>query len=619
MHRLGYLVPRLAVLLASMAGTPLSAASFVYYGQLEDRGQRANGRYDVELTLYADPAFGPSLASPIVFAAMEVIDGSFRLDFEAPLSTREDAWVELAVREAGSDRFSAISGRTRVNTTAAAIGACWSTLGDSGSNPATNFLGTTDNQPLVLRTANARSLRIEPANIGFGAPALPITTNTISGSHANEITDGVRGGTIAGGGLPSGDSDPDYDLERPNRVTDHYGTVAGGFGNQAGDNLGSTSGRPFATVVGGQRNTASGSWSLVGGGRINVASGSYSSVAGGNDNESVSSQSTVSGGASNTASGSSSTVVGGSSNTASGPGSTTGGGALNCAGGTYSWAGGFRAKVRPGSASGVAGSGCAGVPTTGTAGDQGSFVWADAQGTDFLSTGSNQFLARADGGFGFNTNNIPPGIEAVLQGRSGSNANVDLYLKPAAHSRGINLAMLPGTGAAAFYISQYDGSSFIDRILLAANGDFSVTQQAFKPGGGAWAVASDARLKTAVEPLRGALEQLLALRGISYEYRPETTPKSMYLPGRLIGFIAQDVENTFPQWIGRTEDGYRTVGTQGFEALTVEALRELRSESATLGDAQDQRIRALEADNAGLRAELAELRRLVETMDRRGH
>lgn len=67
-------------------------------------------------------------------------------------------------------------------------GSDWSLTGNAGTNPATNFIGTTDAQPLELRTANARSLRIEPSGITFGAPALPITTNTIAGSHANVVT-----------------------------------------------------------------------------------------------------------------------------------------------------------------------------------------------------------------------------------------------------------------------------------------------------------------------------------------------------------------------------------------------------------------------------------------------
>ena len=58
-----------------------------------------------------------------------------------------------------------------------------------------------------IRTADVRSLRIEPSAEIFGGS--PITTNTIAGSSANEVLPGVRGATISGGGVPSGDSDPD--------------------------------------------------------------------------------------------------------------------------------------------------------------------------------------------------------------------------------------------------------------------------------------------------------------------------------------------------------------------------------------------------------------------------
>ena len=161
-----------------------------------------------------------------------MVDGRFRLDFEVPLDAAEPAWVELAVRDAGGSGFSAIPGRTKATQAPAAIGACWSSVGDSGSNPATNFLGTTDAQPLVLRTGNVQSLRIEPSAESFGGT--PITANVIAGSSANTVTAGVRGATISGGGVPTGLSDPNFTNEAPNRVTDAYGTVGGGYGNVRG-------------------------------------------------------------------------------------------------------------------------------------------------------------------------------------------------------------------------------------------------------------------------------------------------------------------------------------------------------------------------------------------------
>lgn len=46
----------------------------------------------------------------------------------------------------------------------------WNTTGNSGTNPANNFIGTTDNQPLIFKSNNIESLRIKPnGNIGIGA------------------------------------------------------------------------------------------------------------------------------------------------------------------------------------------------------------------------------------------------------------------------------------------------------------------------------------------------------------------------------------------------------------------------------------------------------------------
>lgn len=280
----------------------------------------------------------------------------------------------------GSNYVQEVNTDGTVSCGAAPAASGWSLTGNAGTNPATDFIGTNDAQPFVVRTANAPSLRIEPSVETFGTPALPITTNTIGGSHANFVGAGVRGATIAGGGVPIGFDEPDFVREAPNRVTDAYGTVGGGYNNQAGDVAGTTTDRAFATIGGGIENTASGAYSTVGGGFGNTASGFASAVSGGIDN------------------------------TASGRRSTVGGGSGNCAGGDDSWAGGFRAKVRPGTDSGAAGIGCSGAPASGdNNGDESTFVWSAAQSGDFVSTGPNQFLVRAQGGFGFNINSIPAG------------------------------------------------------------------------------------------------------------------------------------------------------------------------------------------------------------------
>jgi hypothetical protein len=145
--------------------------------------------------------------------------------------------------------------------------AAWSLTGNSGTTPGTNFLGTTDNQALELKVRNERVLRLEPT-------AQLQRPNVIGGSSFNTVTAGVFSATIGGGGDPS----------IPNRVTDDYGTVAGGGGNRAGDDSGMTNDRQQATVGGGLNNTASGARATVGGGQVNTAGGTEATVPGGLSN-----------------------------------------------------------------------------------------------------------------------------------------------------------------------------------------------------------------------------------------------------------------------------------------------------------------------------------------------
>jgi hypothetical protein len=152
-------------------------------------------------------------------------------------------------------------------------GSFWSLSGNAGAT-SSDFLGTTDNNPLNLRANNARGLRIEPASDGTSQ-----SPNVIGGIADNSVTAGAYAATISGGGR--------FDPANPataNLVTDDQGTIGGGAANQAGDNAGSTSDRVGATVGGGVFNAASGIGATVGGGDSNTASGLDATVGGGGTN-----------------------------------------------------------------------------------------------------------------------------------------------------------------------------------------------------------------------------------------------------------------------------------------------------------------------------------------------
>jgi hypothetical protein len=317
---------------------------------------------------------------------------------------------------------------------------------------------------------------------------------------------------------------------------------------------GSSASGLHSSVAGGQSNTCGGGLSFVGGGFENsvlggtasgVIAGGYRNhiagdaaqgtvIGGGQENEAGGNyalQNTVAGGRGNVASGYNSawnTVGGGQGNRAGGTvvvGATVPGGLQNSAEAAYSFAAGRRAKAL----------------------HSGSFVWGDGQDLDKPSSAADQFNVYAEGG-----------MRVFAQGAVKPTLVVD-----AAGKMGV------GTSAPAFTL-EVDGT-------------------AGKPGGGSWSVSSDARLKKDVATLAGALETLLALRGVSFEY---IDPAAIgELEGRRIGFIAQEVERVLPDWVGEKEDGTKYLTIRGFEALAVEALRELRAEIV----ARDARIAALEA------------------------
>jgi hypothetical protein len=144
-------------------------------------------------------------------------------------------------------------------------------------------------------------------------------------------------------------------------------------------------------------------------------------------------------------------------------------------------------------------------------------------------------------------------------------------------------------------------ATFSPSFTLHVNGT------AGKPGGGSWSVASDERLKKDIRPLEDALTRLLRLRGVTFEYRDA---KAIHeLPGRQTGLVAQEVERVFPEWIETRTDGMKCLSVRGFEALTVEALRELREE-------KDREIAAVKAQNTALEKRLDHLEKLISTFAR---
>ncbi len=255
---------------------------------------------------------------------------------------------------------------------AAAAANAWNLTGNSGTAPPANFLGTSDLQPFEIKVNNSRVFRFEPAG-SLNGP------NLIGGSSVNNVASGLEGATISSGGRN----------DEPNTITASFATIGGGSDNHANGE--------YATVAGGEANFANEDFATVGGGEDNQASGGFATVAGGEEGYAAGHCATVGGGHDNEAMGSYATVAGGFENAANAEAATAGGGNFNRVTGAY-------ATVPGGKDNGAAGRYSFAAGHLASAAHDGTFVWADAIGSDFSSTAPNQFLIRASGGVGIRTN-----------------------------------------------------------------------------------------------------------------------------------------------------------------------------------------------------------------------
>jgi hypothetical protein len=155
-------------------------------------------------------------------------------------------------------------------------GNAWNLTGNSGTTAGTNFLGTTDNQPLefhvyssdAAQKGSRRVMRFEPN---------ATSANIILGHYSNYTSANVVGAMIGGGAFGGANS-----------VGGNFGTVAGGIGNTANS---------YSTVSGGAVNQALANYGVIGGGYVNtLISGLYSSISGGAYNNIEGNNSTIAGG-----------------------------------------------------------------------------------------------------------------------------------------------------------------------------------------------------------------------------------------------------------------------------------------------------------------------------------
>lgn len=585
---------RTALAIALITATAaLSAAPWIYRGTLNDAGKPANGRYDIRLSLL-DDASARSIVNPLTLYGVVVKDGSFSADVDFGVNLTSAPALKLKTEVGiGGGAFVSLGEPTRFDAKAALAGICWDTQGNFGTNPKLDFLGTKDGQPLVIGVNNARAIYID-SNVG--------TPNIVGGYTTNSADFTKSGQVIAGGGNGNQTCGPTFNASCANQTTESYAAVSGGFGN--------------------------------------IASGATSNIGGGNGNRTSGFASAVAGGTSNNASGGSSSVGGGSVNTALGTNGIVSGGVANCAGGDNSWVGGVAARIRPGN---EVGDGiCPGnVPNSGDAdGDQGTFIWNDSQNAATISTGPNQFLVRADGGFALNSASLGFN-DVVLKARTAASGDTSFnMLLQTATTQSATLSVNSTTGDSAFTSTNGDlllqttaANKYIrtnDRFGvkgLPALNELEVFGNASKTTAGSWLANSDRRIKTDIQPINNALGLIKKLTPVTFSYTQDYRKShSVIGDARYYNVIAQDFAKVFPDAVkgsGEYLPGLEKspaneilqVDTYPALITSLSAIQELDVKS----ESDHVQIMQLKSENAAMRAENADLSLRLEKLEARMH
>ncbi len=534
----------LAALQLSRFTLHAQGTAFTYQGQLVAGGNFANGRYDFAFSLYGTNTGGTALALPVTNTAVAVTNGLFTtvMDFGA-VFTGASNWLQIAVSTNGANAFSTLTPRqpltpvpyaiTAENVTGGAIAGSY-TNAVTLNNSHNNFNGTFAGNGATLTNVNAAALG-----------GLNVTNFWLVGGN-------VGANPTNGAYLGTRDQLPVEIWANNTRVFEAaYATDSfyGSLGVSTANIIGGSS----ANVV----SNGNGGAFIGGGGNAdypNIVGGSYASVLGGLGN--------AASGWCSVAMGQSATASGGDS-------------------------------VAMGQYTTASGNNTAAMGYWSTAGYAGDFVWADTQYANYVATGPNQFLIRAQGGVGINVTNAPaaglevasPGGLSTPQLRLDQQANDYARIRLAGYTNAVWDIAASGT------LNFWASGTGINVLVLNANGSASFAGTVSANG---VQLTSDRNAKEnfkALDP-QSVLARVAALPVTEWNYKSETTDK------KHIGPMAQDFQAAFG--LNGGDDKHISVVDEGGVALA--AIQGLNQELA------EQK-----AENAELKARLEKLEQLIDS------
>lgn len=102
---------------------------------------------------------------------------------------------------------------------------------------------------------------------------------------------------------------------------------------------------------------------------------------------------------------------------------------------------------------------------------------------------------------------------------------------------------------------------------------------------------SDIRYKKNIKPIQGAIEKILKLTGVTFDWNREKFPKEQFKTGTAMGLIAQEVEKVVPEVVNTDSNGYKSLEYANLVALLAEGIKQQQK----LIEEKDQEIQTLKS------------------------
>jgi hypothetical protein len=441
----------------------------------------------------------------------------------------------------------------------------WGTIGGGQNNTSSCYRST-------VSGGLSNSAQASYSSVGGGQDTSATGANsTAAGGRLNTASGGYS--AISGGRSNTSSGYASISAGgRSNCATTTYSTVSGGYFNRVTT-------ADYGTVSGGYNNSVSGSFSIIGGGRNNTATGACSVIAGGCTNTASGNNSAIGGGIGNTSSGGCSTIGGGQSNQATNNWSTISGGSSNSAIAVHSVVGGGCGNTASGLSSNVAG-GSSNVSCGSYAFVGGGQCNRSCGACSAISGGNiNNICVNACGSFiGAGQCNTAIGTcSAILSGRNNNACGNGSFAGGAFTTASGAYSAVFGCG-----LTNSCACSFMSNILrastLSMNGivySNTCTLTNTNP--------SDRTLKCNITASAYGLCELKQLTPVRYKWINGDGSCNL-------GFIAQEVKEVLPSFVGENDDKTLGLYSDRFTPLTIKAVQELNDKL----DAQEQRIAILE-------------------------